>query len=221
MKLHDGEPRRAFPETARVELPPLRELGSDLLRLSPGRRLLTLALPLLWCAAYFAFAVIGWWPLAVVALVGLSFVTYGSTSHDLVHRNLGLPRAVNDALLCVVELLALRSGHAYQAAHLHHHARYPHPDDIEASASRRSWIGALAEGPAFQLRFWLRALRNAAQARAWVVGEGIACFALAALAVALCPMTPIALVYVALLVAGGWVIPLVTSYIPHEPHAEG
>jgi beta-carotene hydroxylase len=90
-----------------------------------------------------------------------------------VHRNLGLPRAVNDALLCVVELLALRSGHAYQAAHLHHNARYPHPDDIEASAARRSWIGALAEGPAFQHRLWLWALRNAAQARAWVVGEGI------------------------------------------------
>ena len=221
MKLHDGNKRKPIPKTAGVELPPLRELGSDLLRLSPRRRLLTLSLPFLWCGAYFAFTAIGWWPLAVFALVGLSFVTYGSTSHDLVHRNLGLPRALNDALLCVVELLALRGGHAYQAAHLHHHARYPHADDIEASAARRSWIGALAEGPAFQCRIWLWAVRNAAQARAWLVGEGLACLALAALALALFPVTPVPLIYVVLTVAGGWVIPLVTSYLPHEPHADG
>ncbi|AMR27865.1 hypothetical protein A0257_12720 [Hymenobacter psoromatis] len=29
------------------------------------------------------------------------------------------------AVLSGVELLALRSGHAYRLAHLHHHARYP------------------------------------------------------------------------------------------------
>src|SRR5262249_34589062 len=109
-----------------VGLPTLRQLGPDLLCVPPWRRLLSLALPFLWCGAYFAFAASGWWAAAVLALVALSFVTYGSTSHDLVHRSLGLPRAVNDWLLCLVELLALRSGHASQAAHLHHHARYPH-----------------------------------------------------------------------------------------------
>src|SRR5262245_22938445 len=103
-------------------MPPLRELGPDLLRVSRGRLLLTLALPFFCCAAYFGFAALGWWPAAVLAVVALSFVTYGSSSHDLVHRSLGLPGWVNDVLLCLVELLALRSGHAYQASHLHHHA---------------------------------------------------------------------------------------------------
>jgi beta-carotene hydroxylase len=202
-------------------LPSLRELAPDLLRLPPWRVAWSLALPFLWCGAYLALAAMGWWPAAVFALIALSFVTYGSTSHDLVHRNLGLPRAVNDVLLCVVELLALRSGHAYQAAHLHHHARYPHEDDVEAIAARRSWAGALAEGVVFQLRIWVWAVRNARQARGWVVGEGLACLALYCLAVALYPITPVPLVYAVLMTMGGWVLPLATSYVPHDPKASG
>src|SRR5262245_61953712 len=130
----------------REQPPPLRELGTDLLRLPLLERLFTLILPFIWCAAYFAFAFADQWPFAVVALVALSFVTYGSTSHDLVHRNLSLPEWVNDLLLSVIELLALRSGHAYQAAHLHHHARFPHADDVEGRAAGRSLAGAIAEG---------------------------------------------------------------------------
>jgi beta-carotene hydroxylase len=205
--------------TTQNNLPPLRELGPDLLRVPRWRRLLTLALPFLWCGAYFGFAAMGWWTLAVFAVVALSFVTYGSISHDLVHRNLGLPRVVNDVLLSLVELLALRSGHAYQAAHLHHHARYPHPDDIESTAARRSWLGALAEGLVFQFRIWWWALRHAKHARVCVVGEGAACLALACLAAALVPVSPILPVYVALVTMGSWVIPLVTSYLPHDPEA--
>ena len=202
-------------------LPPLRELGPDLLRVPPWRLAWSLALPFLWCGAYFALATLGWWPAAVFALVALSFVTYGSTSHDLVHRNLGLPRAVNDVLLCVIELLALRSGHAYQAAHLHHHARYPHEDDVEAIAARRSWAGALAEGVVFQPRIWLWAVRNARQARVWIVGEGVACLALLGLAAAVCPITPAPLIYAVLMMMGGWLLPLATSYVPHDPKASG
>src|SRR5262249_42017966 len=147
-----------------IELPSLLELGPDLLQTPPRRRLWTLTLPSLWCGAYFVFAALGWWPLAIFAVVALSFVTYGSTSHDLVHQNLGLPRWSNDVLLCLIELVGRRSGHAYQAAHLHPHARYPAMDDIEAAAARRSWLGALAEGFVFQFRIWLWALRNAKQA---------------------------------------------------------
>ena len=198
-------------------LPPLRELGPDLLRITGRQRASALALPFLCCGAYFAFAELGWWAPAVAALVGLSFFTYGSTSHDLVHASLGLPRRVNDVLLCVIELLALRSGHAYRAAHLHHHARYPHADDVEASAARKSWLGALAEGPVFSFRVWLWALRNAPRDRAWIVGEGIACLVLASAAAALTPIAPVCPVYALLVVAGSWVIPFVTSYVPHHP----
>jgi beta-carotene hydroxylase len=201
-------------------LPPLRDLGPDLLRVRPWRVAWSLALPFVWCGAYCGLAAWGWWSAAVFTLAALSFVTYPSTSHDLVHRSLGLPHRVNDVLLCVIELLALRSGHAYQAAHLHHHARYPHEDDVEAVASRRSWAGALAEGVVFQFRIWLWAARNARGTRGWVIGEGVACLALFVLAAAVSPVTPVPLVYAALMVLGGWVIPLATSYVPHHPRGE-
>jgi beta-carotene hydroxylase len=66
-----------------------------------------------------------------------------------------LRRAANDVLLCVIELLALRSGHAYQSAHLHHHARFPHADDIEAAAAGQTLWLALAHGGVFQVRIRL------------------------------------------------------------------
>ncbi len=198
------------------KLPSLRELGPDLLDLSFGQRFFSLALPFLWCAGYFVFALRDWWWPAIFALVALSFVTYGSVSHDLVHRNLGLPRWVNDVLLCVIELLALRSGHAYQAAHLHHHARFPHDDDVEAIRASRSLLGAFVEGFVGQVRIWIWAVRNAPTVRGWVIGEGIVIVAM--VAVALVVATPVFAVYVALLVMGSWIIPLVTSYLPHDPH---
>ncbi len=198
-------------------MPPLRELGLDLTRISPLRRLLSLALPFFWCAAYFAFAFQGWWPPAVFALVALSFVTYGSISHDLVHRNLGLTPAVNEVLLCLTELLALRSGHAYRVAHLHHHAHYPDQDDIEAAAARMSLIGAVAEGIRFQPRVWFWALRRGRQTRGWIVGEGIGCLLLVGAALALGRVSLVFPVYAVLMIMGSWIIPLVTSYIPHDP----
>ena len=189
----------------RSPVPNLRELGNDLLIVTPWQKLLTIAYPFLWCVAYFVFAVLGYWPLAVASLVGLSFVTYGSTSHDLVHRSLGLPRKVNDWLLFLIELLAIRSGHAYQAAHLHHHARYPGPDDIEATAARRSFFGAISEGFVFQTRIWLWALRNSGQNQGWIICEGFACFVAMILAVIILPYSPILLVYLSLMKMGSWI----------------
>jgi beta-carotene hydroxylase len=203
-----------------TEMPSLQTIGPDLLWITPARRLLSLALPFLLCGAYFILAALGWWPLAVFALVALSFVTYGSTSHDLVHRSLGLQKRTNDILLCLIEGLALRSGHAYQAAHLHHHASYPSSDDIEATAADKSLAGALAEGLVFQFRIWAWAMKNAHRGRTWIFVEGVGCLSLLGLAVGLTPITPIFVVYAALMVMGSWVIPVVTSYIPHDPHGE-
>lgn len=196
-------------------MPPLRDLGFDLLDVSRTQRLMTLAYPFLWCAAYFVLALNGFWPLAIISLMGLSFTTYGSTSHDLVHHNLRLSRRTNDFLLCVIELLAIRSGHAYQAAHLHHHARYPHDDDVEAKAARMTFVGALLEGIVFPVRINVWALRNAPHRRGWIVAELIACVVWLAAA----PLSPIIAVYVATLLMGGWIIPLMTSYLPHAPNA--
>jgi len=196
--------------------PPLRELGLDLLRLAPLQRAAALALPFSFFGAYFVCAALGSWVPAVLATVALSFVTYGSTSHDLVHRTLGLSRRANEVLLCLTELLALRSGHAYRLAHLHHHARFPAEDDIEGAASRKSWAGALADGFTFQARVWLWAYRGGAD-RAWVAGEGVACAGLLAASAVLAAVTPVFAVYAALMVAGSWIIPFVTSYLQHDP----
>lgn len=198
----------------------LQELAPELLRISPLRRVFTLLLPFLYIALYFVFATLRWWPLAVLSLIALSFVTYGSISHDLVHRNLGLRRSVNDILLSLIELLALRSGHAYRMAHLHHHARFPHSDDIEGAAAGMSLPRTLLEGVIFQFKIWFWAVKRAKQDRALILLEGCGCLALLLFSLVLYSITPIFLVYVVLMIMGSWIIPLITSYIPHDPHGE-
>src|SRR6185503_13751644 len=89
-------------------LPELSKLAPELVSITNAQRIFTLSLPFLLSAAYFLFATLRWWPLAVLSLIALSFVTYGSISHDLVHRNLGLRRSVNDLFLSLIELIALR-----------------------------------------------------------------------------------------------------------------
>lgn len=196
--------------------PKLAELGLDLLRLSRWQLLRAIGLPLVAFVSYWFLAAWGAWVAAVLCLMALSFFTYGSTSHDLVHGSLRLNRRTNDVLLAVLEGLALRSGHAYQVAHLHHHARFPHDDDIEAEAARMSFGRALLEGVVFPVRIYVWALRNPRGRKAWIVGEGIGVTAALMAALAALPWTPIAAVYVGLMIAGSWTIPLITSYLPHR-----
>jgi len=197
--------------------PRLSELGFDLLHLSRCQLFRAIAIPFIAFAAYWLFAGSGHWFLAVLSLVILSFVTYGSTSHDLVHRNLGLNPFLNDILLSVIEAISLRSGHAYQVAHLNHHARFPHDDDIEAAAARMSLLRTLCEGVVFQFRIYAWALWNPRGRRGWIAGEGIAVFVLIAAAAIGIPWTILPAVYAALMIAGSWIIPLITSYLPHDP----
>jgi beta-carotene hydroxylase len=197
--------------------PSLLQLAPELFRLSRSRRIFTLLLPFLYVALYFVFAGLGWWPLAVLSLVALSFVTYGSISHDLVHRNLGLPKSMNDLFLSVIELLALRSGHAYRMAHLHHHARFPHSDDIEGAAAGMSFTRTMLEGVIFQFKIWFWAVKRPGKDRRLVLLEGSGCVLLVVLSLAFYSVTPVLLVYVVLMIMGSWIIPLITSYIPHNP----
>lgn len=205
--------------------PRLDDLGADLLEQEPFRLAVVLGLPFLFCAAFFLCATQGWPTAALLSAMALSFITYGSTSHDLVHGNLGLPKGLNRVLLSLNELLAIRSGHAYRAAHLHHHARYPAPDDIEGAASRMSFFRALLEGVVFQGRIHLWALQNVRTPidRIWIRVEISICVALivaALLIPGLAPAYSAFSAYVALLVAGSWVIPLITSWLPHTPDGD-
>jgi beta-carotene hydroxylase len=201
--------------------PSLQQLAPELFRISRSRRVFTLILPFLYVALYFIFAGLGWWPLAVLSLIALSFVTYGSISHDLVHRNLGLPKSVNDSFLSVIELLSLRSGHAYRVAHLHHHARFPNSDDIEGAAAGMSFLRTMLEGMIFQFKIWCWAVKRPSQQKRLILLEGFGCLLLVTLALVLYPVTPVPLAYVVLMIMGSWIIPLITSYIPHNPNGIG
>lgn len=206
-----------MPPQAAVPLPSLAELGPDLLKISRFQRIFTLVVPFACVGLYVTFALLRLWPLAVLSLMYLSFVTYGSISHDLVHRTLGLPRRWNEFFLTVIELLAFRSGHAYRLAHLHHHARFPHGDDIEGAAAKMSFLRTLWEGVIFQPRIMIWAATRHGRAHPVVFVEIALVLALLVLCFAVVKATPVFAVYAALMIMGSWIIPLITSYIPHNP----
>lgn len=199
--------------------PKLSELGVDLLRVTRWQLACTIAWPFVAFAVFWICASLEYWYLAVLSLIVLSFVTYGSTSHDLVHGTLGLRRLPNDLLLSIIEVISLRSGHAYQLAHLHHHARFPNDDDIEAEAARMSFLRTLLEGIVFQFRIYIWALKHPRGRQNWIIAEGVAVAVIVLGAVVALPWTVVPSLYVSLMVAGSWTIPLITSYLPHDASA--
>jgi beta-carotene hydroxylase len=195
-------------------LPPLGALGRDLLHVPGWRVAVSLATPFALAGAFFVAAGAGWRPAAIGCMVALSFSTYGSISHDLVHRALGLPRWWNEFFLTAIELLVLRSGRAYRLAHLNHHSHYPDPgDDPEAAAAHGGPWRALVHGPPFIVRLWCWALQRHPAHRPRLLAEGAAILvlALAAVLVAVCGGSVVPLVYVGLAHLGTWVVPLVTA----------
>jgi beta-carotene hydroxylase len=200
-----------------VERPPLESLGADLLHTSRLRLAVALGSPFACIGLYWIFALNGWWLPAFLALMGLSFVSYGSTSHDLVHRNLGLPPHVNDAFLSVIEGLCLRSGHAYRISHLHHHASFPGPDDQEGSPAHRSLLLVLLEGPIYVPRLWLWSWGRAGEAeRRWILVESFWVAGVLLAAVLSFHTLPALALYCGLIVAGTWVFPLALVYLQHD-----
>lgn len=202
--------------------PTIVELGVDLLDLSRINLILTIAQPLLFFILYFVFALNDYWLPAVLCTVGLSFTTYGSTSHDLVHENLKINKKVNEALLFFFEIITFRSGHAYKLSHLYHHKRYPHEDDVEGAASRMTFIRSLLEGIIFQFKiyFWALSLGKKSKQFNWVVAEGVIILLLVVACLVAPTYTYVPVVYMCLMIAGSWIIPLVTSYLVHTPEGE-
>lgn len=198
------------------DLPTLDALGRDLLRVPVWRRVVSLVAPFVLTALFFVLAAQGEWLAALACPVLLSFLTYGSISHDLVHRTLGLPKWLNEILLTLIELLAFRSGHAYRAVHLHHHARFPAEDDLEGAAAKMSLFRALVEGVGLQPRLWFFAMRHKGAHRPWAIVECLVSATLFGVSVAVFPVTKAPLVYAALMIMGSWIFPVITAYIPHD-----
>ncbi len=200
-------------------LPTLKELGQDLLHVSALRRVQTIGLPFLMMSGYFTFASFDWWPLAVLSVMMLCFVTYGSTSHDLVHQTLGLPRVWNYFLLSLIEILSFRSGTAYRLSHIHHHQHLLEESDVEGAAAHLSLFRTLLCGPFLQIRLWLWSLSKFPKHRLSLLLEAAGIGVLLTATLFTVQWTWIPFVYATLVIAGSWVFPLITVYIPHN--AEG
>jgi beta-carotene hydroxylase len=202
------------------QLPPVRALGPGLLSIPRWRMGVSLALPFVLFAAFFFAASFDSWLAGLGIAAILSFVTYGSISHDLVHRTLGLSDRNNDAFLTAIELLMLRSGHAYRLAHMTHHANYPDStNDPEGSAAHGTLTSALLAGPLYTPRLWRWAYRSYPSHRPRLLAEAIAVLSLVAAAILagvvgelLSPVIYVILVYI-----GTWIVPVATAYIPHCP----
>ena len=82
----------------RRELPSLDLLGADLLVVPTWRRIVSLSTPFVLSVAFFLLARNRLWFGSVACAMVLTFVTYGSISHDLVHGTLRLPRRMAEAL---------------------------------------------------------------------------------------------------------------------------
>jgi len=207
-------------ESEPVRLPSLDQLGRDLLHVTTAQRFVSILRPLFCVAGYFIFGALGWWVPAVACVAGLMFITYVSTSHDLLHRTLRFSPRWNDFWLSVIEGLTLRSGHAFRITHLCHHRHFPDHDDIEGRVARQKLWRALLEGVGNQTRLFAWAWRRArAGERRWMLVELTWVLAVWIASVAILPHTKILLVYVLLVTASSWLYPVATVWIPHR--AEG
>lgn len=197
----------------------MKDLGPDLLVLTRFQLLSTTLVPFICFAFYFVFALHDLWILAVLCTMALSFFSYGSTSHDLVHENLRINKKINALLLTILELLCFRSGHAYKLSHLHHHRRYPHDDDVEGAAARMSLPRTLLEGFIFQFKIYAWAITHHKQHKYYplICAEGLMVLVLAGWCAYSVAFTHVYAVYLCLMIAGSWIIPLVTSYLVHTP----
>jgi beta-carotene hydroxylase len=200
--------------------PTLDELGTDLLRTTPGQRRLALARPYLGIWAFVVVAWLGWWWLTPLVVFGI-FVAVVTATHDVVHRTLGLGDRASDAWLFLSGLVLLESGHAYRMTHRQHHRTFPSPEDPEGYPANLTFAGAVLYGPVFLVRLWAWSFARAdRRTRAWLVVEALAPVAAVVGGVALWPVTPYLLAYAVMAIVGSWVYPLLTVYLPHHDYGD-
>lgn len=210
---------RTDPPPPCLPVPPLRDLGTDLLGTSRAQRVRTLTRPLWLLSAY--AGIVWWgasWPLPVVMF--LLFISIVTATHDVVHGALGLGRLATDVSLFLLGAVLLQSGHAYRRTHLRHHRVFPRGEDPEGAPAHGSAWRAILTAPSFLPRLWSWAFRRAparSAERAWLCAELAWMLGVVAAAVWLWPTSRALGIYVALAVAGSWSYPLLTVHLPHRP----
>lgn len=205
-------------------MPPIDELGRDLLVTTRAQRTGALLRPLLGAAAFAALWAAGLRWLAPLGLAA-TFTCVIGTTHDFVHGSLGLRRRGRDAVLCLLPLLILQSGHVYRTTHPQHHRVFPGAgaDDPEGLVADAGLARTFAEGPLFLPRLWLWSWRRVAshpRQRRFLAAEAAAIPLALAAAVLLLRWSAAPLAWVVLSLAGGWLLPLVTVWLPHRNHGD-
>jgi len=201
-------------------VPRLANIAPDLVGTTRRQRVIALARPYAGIAAFAVAGWLGWWWLAPLVMFGI-FVAVVTVTHDVVHRSLGLGRRQTEWALFLLGTLLLESGHAYRATHLQHHRLFPSDEDPEGYPAHLSFACAVLYGPVFLIRLWWWAYRRSRRPqRAWLLAEaGLPPAALAAGAL-LWPITPGLLAYAVMAIAGSWVYPLLTVYLPHHDYGD-
>ena len=198
-----------------VPLPALDTLGRDLLVTTPRQRNMALLRPFVGLIAYLIAAALGWWALTLV-IVFLIFVAVVTVTHDVVHGCLGLKRRQADWALFLMGAVLMESGHAYRITHHQHHSHFPDGDDPEGYPAKIGLLGAILYGPVFLARLWLWAFECRPDQRGWLLAESALPLAALVGGLLLLPITPALLWYWVMAVAGSWVYPLLTVYLPHK-----
>ncbi len=199
-------------------MPTIDELGRDLLVTTRTRRAVLLLRPLAGVAIFVAG-----WPWSAPLGVFVTFLCVICATHDLVHSSLGLRRNARDALLLALPALVLQSGHVYRTTHPQHHRVFPHGDDPEGLVADRGLVRTLAEGPLFLPRLWLWSFRRTQahpRQRKLLLAEAALPAAAFALGAALLPWTAAVLAWAVLNALAGWLLPLLTVWLPHRNHSD-
>ena len=203
-----GRPRK-------LGLPPLSELGADLLGATPLARTIVIGRPFLLVIAYFVLFSAGWWPAAIM-LTPYIYLCTGAAVHDLIHKSLGVPDRIHGLVLSATGALALESGHTLRETHQVHHRKLHTRVDPEGYIDEFSNLRALGEGPLYKhyLACWV--LKNRPNSRAWVVVEALWAQSMVIAALVFGWRYPAFGTYIALIVLGSWSFPYVGVKLVHS-----
>ena len=195
-------------------LPRLADLGDDLRATNAWQRWWPVAVPWLWATAF----VLLWGTpargLCALCLVGV-FSACSTSTHDVVHGNLGLSRRTGEWLLFLLGAPILESGHAYRLTHLEHHRSFPAEEDIEGEAAHLPFWRVLLGGPAFLPRLWLWAWRKSArhpEGRRWLLAEAF----LPLVGLLLGLLHPGVMAYAVAVLLSSWFYPVFAVWLPHR-----
>ena len=202
-----------------LELPTKNEVTRLLKPLGVIEIFFTIARPFIFFVSFFFFCQHNLPFLAFISVVLMSFFTYPSLSHELVHQNLCLGKHLSQFLLSLLEGLMLRSGESYRLVHLKHHACFPHPnEDLEGRASYSSLLVAILSGVLFQIEVVFWGLKNGTlRSRVIITCELILIFGFIFYGVYCFNSYPYIIYFQVLSIMGSWIIPFMTSYLVHNP----